>query len=74
MHTVTRKSDGLFVCSEVCLVKKARGFTLVELLVVIAIVMLLAGILFPVLKGARDRGLATQCLNNLKQLGAALEL
>ena len=48
-----------------------QGFTLIELLVVIAIISLLAAILFPVFAQAREKGRATSCLNNLKQLSVA---
>jgi len=54
--------------------QKAPGFTLVELLVVIAIITILAAMLMPVLKRARDQAYATQCANNLKQQGVGVNL
>ncbi|MBN1268544.1 MAG: prepilin-type N-terminal cleavage/methylation domain-containing protein [Kiritimatiellae bacterium] len=50
------------------------AFTLIELLAVIAIIAILAAILFPFLLGASARGKTTQCLSNLRQWGAALNL
>jgi prepilin-type N-terminal cleavage/methylation domain-containing protein/prepilin-type processing-associated H-X9-DG protein len=52
---------------------RRHGFTLIELLVVIAIIAVLIALLLPAVQAAREAARRAQCVNNLKQLGLAMQ-
>ena len=52
--------------------RHSPGFTLTEVLVVILIIAILAAIMFPVVRGMREKAQSAVCAQNLKQIGIGL--
>ncbi len=55
-------------------IKWRRGLTLVELLVTVAIVGILVSLMLPAVQSMRESARRTQCGNNLRQIGVAVQL
>lgn len=54
--------------------RSSPSFTLVELLIVIALIALLAALIMPSLGRSKRKAQATECINNLRQLGYAAQM
>jgi len=57
---------------DVVVCRPSSGFTLVELMVVVAIISILVMLLVPNIRAMREKALSSNCRNNLRQYGVAM--
>lgn len=55
------------------MLRKRNALTIVEVIVVIAVLLLLAALIFPTTVESREAARQNTCMNNLKQIGFALQ-
>ena len=69
-----QRSEARFTASPARKPVGTTSFTLIELLVVVAIISILAAMLLPGLKNAKETAKRTACLSNLRQVGIGTQL
>jgi len=52
--------------------RRRKNFTIIELLVVISIISILAALLLPALKSAKETAASIHCMGNIRQIGTAM--